>query len=734
MFARLLSVMALLLLVSGLSAQGKEMLRITETRFVPSEAKPGDEVRLEVGLEVLPGYHAYGTLDENGTVPELTLSDAQGLVAKGKLIWPEGDPHEKYGLMNYWVMGKATLAQVYVVPKGASGELTVKGKVGGQICNEGMCYQVDGIDFTAKLNVLGAAQPAAQPATGEPGVDEPAVGDPDPGMPGMGQGFGEPDFGQQLIAELKLEPATARPGEVVTIRVNVIPPLGKHVYGGKQEGPQRTTLSLIGDGGTKPLGYSQLPHGEPHGSDFWLSDPFDIVQRVYVPEHMPAGELNFLARLDYMVCDETMCDPPAHKEFKVSLPIELGEVRKEHAPSAEDIEALKQLGTVSELKGEGEGSPGEGAAGTGSSDVEGGAGGGSNSPADKPLLAFILLAIGWGLFALVMPCTYPMIPITISFFTKQASARGGSVLPLSLMYGLGIVLIFILIGLIVGPAIIPFATHYVTNILIGVVFVLFALSLFGVFTLQPPKFLMNSASKASMKGGYVGVFLMGATLVVTSFTCTAPFVGSLLAFGAQGGDLGRVALGMGVFGLTMAIPFVILSLVPGRISALPKSGNWMNTLKVVLGFIELAAALKFFSNADLALHLNLLPRELFLLLWFVILGTAALYLLGIINLKGEAKEGIGASRMAWGVAIMTFAFYCLFGAQGNKLDRIMAAIVPNYQAPRTYASAGPAETKKYPTAYEHQGKHLVFVDDYDTARQAAINERKLLMVNFTGVT
>jgi hypothetical protein len=518
MFARLLSVMALLLLVSGLSAQGKEMLRITETRFVPSEAKPGDEVRLEVGLEVLPGYHAYGTLDENGTVPELTLSDAQGLVAKGQLIWPEGDPHEKYGLMNYWVMGKATLAQVYVVPKGASGELTVKGKVGGQICNEGMCYQVDGIDFTAKLKVLGAAQPAAQPATGEPGVDEPAVGDPDPGMPGMGQGFGEPDFGQQLIAELKLEPATARPGEVVTIRVNVIPPLGKHVYGGKQEGPQRTTLSLIGDGGTKPLGYSQLPDGEPHGSDFWLSDPFDIVQRVYVPEHMPAGELNFLARLDYMVCDETMCDPPAHKEFKVSLPIELGEVRKEHAPSAEDIEALKQLGTVSELKGEGEGGPGEGAAGTGSSDVEGGAGGGSNSPADKPLLAFILLAIGWGLFALVMPCTYPMIPITISFFTKQASARGGSVLPLSLMYGLGIVLIFILIGLIVGPAIIPFATHYVTNILIGVVFVLFALSLFGVFTLQPPKFLMNSASKASMKGGYVGVFLMGATLVVTSFT------------------------------------------------------------------------------------------------------------------------------------------------------------------------------------------------------------------------
>src|SRR5690606_32477557 len=138
------------------------------------------------------------------------------------------------------------------------------------------------------------------------------------------------------------------------------------------------------------------------------------------------------------------------------------------------------------------------------------------------LLGFILLAIGGGIFALLMPCTYPMIPITISFFTKQAEARGGNVLPLSLAYGAGIILIFILIGVVIGPVILTFAAHPVTNIVIGVAFLLFALALFGVWTMQPPQFLMGAAGKASMKGGYAGVFLMGATLVVTSFTCTAP--------------------------------------------------------------------------------------------------------------------------------------------------------------------------------------------------------------------
>jgi thiol:disulfide interchange protein DsbD len=229
-------------------------------------------------------------------------------------------------------------------------------------------------------------------------------------------------------------------------------------------------------------------------------------------------------------------------------------------------------------------------------------------PEDRGLLGgslwgLILACIGGGLFALVMQCTYPMIPITFSFFTKQADARGGKVMTLALTYGAGIVGMFALIGAlasVLGSYIVPFAAHWITNTIIGATFVLFGLSLLGVFTLQPPAFLMNAAGKGRAVGGPVGVLLMGATLVISSFTCTAPVVGTLLIPVVKSGEAWKPILGMAVFGLTMALPFVFLSLLPGRVKALPRSGEWMNTLKVTLGFIELAAALKFFSNAEYA--------------------------------------------------------------------------------------------------------------------------------------
>ncbi|HKX46616.1 MAG TPA: cytochrome c biogenesis protein CcdA, partial [Planctomycetota bacterium] len=310
---------------------------------------------------------------------------------------------------------------------------------------------------------------------------------------------------------------------------------------------------------------------------------------------------------------------------------------------------------------------------------------------DLGLGAFLLLAIFWGLFTLLMPCTYPMIPITISFFTKQAEARQAGTWTLSLAYGAGIVGIFVAIGVVVGPVIIAFATHPVTNLVIGALFLFFAFVLFGALTLQPPRFLMDVAGSASRRGGYAGVFLMGATLVVTSFTCTAPFVGGLLTVGAsgEGASLGRIALGMAVFGATVALPFVGLSMVPARVKQMPKSGEWMNTLKVTLGFVELAAALKFFSNTDLVWGWGALSRELFLVLWAGIFLAAALYLFGFVRLKGASGE-VGPVRMTSAVGFLLFALYCGYGAQGWQLDPILTAIAPNYShaTVRGAASAG----------------------------------------------
>jgi thiol:disulfide interchange protein DsbD len=349
------------------------------------------------------------------------------------------------------------------------------------------------------------------------------------------------------------------------------------------------------------------------------------------------------------------------------------------------------------------------------------------APEESGLMEFLGLAVFWGVFSLLMPCTYPMIPITISFFTKQASQQKGKRITLSALYGLGIVLMFILIGLLVGAPIIQFATHPTTNLVIGAFFVVFALSLLGLFNLEPPAFLMNMAGQARSSGGYLGVFLMGATLVITSFTCTAPFVGSLLSVGASSGDWQRIVLGMGTFGLTMAIPFVALSLVPGKLSAMPRAGEWMNTLKITLGFVEFAAALKFFSNADLALKWEILPRELFLALWFGVFLVTAIYLLGLIRYHGESGE-IGGGRLLAGMLFFCFAIYCGFGALGNKLDSIVTAIAPPYSTPRV---AG-FETSGGDVAKADKREHEIVKDDYEAALKLAGDQRKLVLVNFTG--
>ena len=354
---------------------------------------------------------------------------------------------------------------------------------------------------------------------------------------------------------------------------------------------------------------------------------------------------------------------------------------------------------------------------------------GSGDTEGQSLWAFLLSAVLWGLFTLLMPCTYPMIPITISFFTKQASANKGSTLPLSLMYGAGIVLIFVLIGVVVGPVIIAFATHPVTNLVIGGMFILFALTLFGVMTLNPPSWMMNIAGAASSRGGYVGVFFMGATLVITSFTCTAPFVGTLLSTGASQGGVGRIALGMGVFGLTIALPFMGLSMVPDKVKALPKSGEWMHSLKVFLGFVEIAAALKFLSNADLVWGWGWLSRELFLFLWTAIFFIAMAYLFGWLRLKDEygteESASVSPKRMVGGFASGLFAMYCLYGALGHSVDPVMTAIIPNYSTKTGGSSAGgKAETTG----------HVIIKDDFDAAVARAKNEGKLVLLNFTGFT
>lgn len=347
------------------------------------------------------------------------------------------------------------------------------------------------------------------------------------------------------------------------------------------------------------------------------------------------------------------------------------------------------------------------------------------------LWAFLALCVGGGLFTLLMPCTYPMIPITISFFTKQGEKTGKAPISLSLAYGAGIVLIFVLTGAVFGELIIQFAAHWLTNLVIGGFFVYFALVLLGLVTLDPPRFLMNVAGTASSKGGLLGVFLMGATLVVTSFTCTAPIVGSILSVGAKSaaggeGSLFRLVIGMGTFGLTMAIPFVVLSMVPGKLKAIPSSGQWMNTLKKTLGFIELAAAFKFFSMVDVAFQAKVMPDEVLLVIWIVLFAVTAAYLFGLIMKDGGGKIGMG--RRFTGVGFLALAAYSGGILYGAERDTLMTAFLPAYTN-NWFGEFHVTGDRHYETDLDNEDAAA-----YDRALAQALAEDKLLLVNFTGYT
>ncbi len=674
-------------LAIGVTAPAQDQARVTlgAARFHPATVPAGGEAVLEVVIDVQEGWHIYGAGDPNPAT--LQFEAAKGVATKGKPVVPFGKAHEAFGVRNYWLEGRQTLRQRYTVAADAAqGVVKLKGRLDYMACVPEYCEPPANLEFTAELTVT--APEGGGVVTQEPGAQEPPKPVPDtvPGLPGL-PGMGDED--KKLSVSARFEPNPARPGEQVRLMLDVTVVPEWHVYGSAEQSSIPTRVKLTETHGLTEVAPAVVPPGERHEAfgveSFHLEGSFAITQVLQVPKDAAPGEVKVGGELAYLPCHANACLDPQNDPFTAMLRLEAGEVR-----------------------------PLAGGTGPANGAAEPPAGGGGDLLRGS-LLALILASIGGGLFALVMPCTYPMIPITFSFFTKQADKRGGKVLSLSLTYGLGIVLMFVLVGVVVGEPIGRFAAHPVTNVVIGAAFVVFALSLFGLFTLEPPAFLQNLAGKAGSAGGggLLGVFLMGATLVITSFTCTAPIVGGLIAGVAQGGNTGRVALGMAVFGLTMAAPFVLLSLLPRRVKALPKSGEWMNTLKVTLGFIELAAALKFFSNAEYALGWHILPRQWFFAIWAAVFVALALYLLGAFR---RGVLGLGRGRRVGALLSQSFALYCVYAALGFPTDFVMTAFAPPYG--RLAESA--------------VREHVIVKDDYELALRTAGDQGKLLLVNFTG--
>ena len=343
-----------------------------------------------------------------------------------------------------------------------------------------------------------------------------------------------------------------------------------------------------------------------------------------------------------------------------------------------------------------------------------------------PLNIFLLGFFG-GLLALLTPCVFPMIPLTVSFFLKQSTTKSKGVFN-ALLYTFFIVLIYVLLSLpfhfidSLNPEILNnLATNVGLNIFFFVVFVFFALSFFGFYELTLPTVWGSKTDEASAVRGGLGIFFMALTLAIVSFSCTGPILGSLLAgsLTAEGGAF-QLSIGMLGFGVALGLPFGLFALFPNALKALPKSGGWMTTVKVVLGFLELALALKFLSNADLVAHWGILKREVFVGIWTLISFTLTLYLFGIFRFPHEVKMPLSKGRklVAVGVLILTSYLFLGFVSEENKLRLFSGFPPPEFYSLNTQDSDCPLGLECY--------------KDFELGKQAAVNANKPILLDFTG--
>lgn len=363
----------------------------------------------------------------------------------------------------------------------------------------------------------------------------------------------------------------------------------------------------------------------------------------------------------------------------------------------------------------------------------------TEEPEERSLWAIFLLSFAAGFAALLTPCVFPMIPMTVSFFTKQSKTRAKGIKN-AILYGISIIVIYILLGTVVtaifGAEVLnEMSTNPWFNLIFFAVLVIFAVSFMGAFEIRLPSKWVNKADEKADKGGVIGIFFMALVLALVSFSCTGPIVGSLIVEAAAEGGIAPV-VGMFGFSFALALPFTLFAIFPGWMNSLPQSGGWLNTVKVFLGFLELALAFKFLSNADLAWDAHMLEREVFIAIWIAIFGTLALYLFGKIQLPHDSPlERISVGRAMLGITTLALVVYMIPGMWGAPLKLINAFPPPSYYAESPLGVGGGGTTVAAPGNEDmHLGpQRLMVFHDYDKALAYAQKENKSLFVDFTGV-
>ncbi|MAZ72092.1 MAG: thiol:disulfide interchange protein [Flavobacteriaceae bacterium] len=364
---------------------------------------------------------------------------------------------------------------------------------------------------------------------------------------------------------------------------------------------------------------------------------------------------------------------------------------------------------------------------------------------DRGLWAIFFLAFFSGFAALLTPCVFPMIPLTVSFFTKQSKTRAVGVKN-AILYGVFIIVIYVLLGSMVtaifgSDVLNELSTSVWFNVVFFILLVVFAISFLGAFEITLPQSWANKVDNKANKGGIVGIFFMALALAIVSFSCTGPIVGGLLVEAASKGGLAPI-IGMLGFSLAIALPFTLFAIFPGWLNSLPKSGGWLNTVKVVLGFLELAFAFKFLSQADLVLQLHLLEREVFIAIWIAVFGALALYLLGKIRLPHDGPlTHISVGRLLLGLLTLSFVIYMVPGLWGAPLKLISAFPPPldysesPYGVGYTKLGGGSAAlgAEVLPDGGHLMAPHdILHFYDYEKGLKYAKEVNKPVMIDFTG--
>ena len=455
--------------------------------------------------------------------------------------------------------------------------------------------------------------------------------------------------------------------------------------------------------------------------------------------------------VEFMVCDDTNCLPPTYVDliFKIPDPAPgstiaaTNETIEGATKNGSDVEEqslieneegiAEQDSVKTELKDTSE---------TVSKDSSQAALEQNKKHEKKGLWTIFIVAFLFGFTALLTPCIFPMIPMTVSYFTKQSKSKAEGIRN-AVIYGISIIVIYVFLGAVVtwffgADALNALSTNVWFNVIFFILLVLFAVSFLGAFEIMLPNSWANKVDKQADRGGFVGIFFMALALAIVSFSCTGPIIGTLLVEAASKGGIAPF-VGMFGFSLALALPFGLFAAFPGWMNSLPKSGGWLNTVKVFLGFLELALAFKFLSNADLVLQLHWLEREVFLAIWIAVFGALALYLFGKIQLPHDSPSShISVGRLSLGLVVLAFTVYMIPGLWGAPLKLISGFPPPMQYSESPYgvgyikSSGGGTIAQEFPEGSHLGPQDIIAFKDYNTGLAYAKKVGKPILLDFTG--